>query len=127
MGKLLKSLIGVVVGLAVIALLVLIVVASRLDRIIKRAAETYGPEATGTSVTLDGAETAHQLVVLGVADLGDVPDVVQVVVVVDLRAQLLRRQARLLDSLFAAAHGSLRILRQRAIGKGADALSAANR
>lgn len=58
MGKLLKSLIGVVVGLAAIALLVLIVVASRLDRIIERAVETYGPEATGTSVTLDGVDVS---------------------------------------------------------------------
>ncbi len=58
MGRLLKNLIGVAVGLAVIALVVLIVIASRLDRIIKHAVETYGPEATGTSVTLDGADVS---------------------------------------------------------------------
>ena len=58
MGRLLKNLIGVAVGLAVIALVVLIVIASRLDRIIKHAVETYGPEATGTAVTLDGADVS---------------------------------------------------------------------
>ena len=58
MGKMLKNLIGVAVGLAVIALVVMIVVASRLDRIIKHAVETYGPEATGTSVTLEVADVS---------------------------------------------------------------------
>ena len=69
-------------------------------------------------VPLDGAQPAHQLVVLGVADLWGVLGEVQVVVIVDLGAQLLSRETRLLDPLNAAAHGSLRVLRVQRWGKG---------
>jgi len=73
-------------------------------------------------VLLYGAEAAHQLVVLGVADLGRVLHEVEVIVVVDLGAELLRRQARLLDPLNAAAHSSLRVLREWGWSKGGVAL-----
>ncbi len=46
---------------------------------------------------LQAAQLAHQLVVLGVADLGAVEDVVAVVVVGDLGAQLLDAELGLLE------------------------------
>jgi hypothetical protein len=55
------------------------------------------------------AQLLHQLVVLGVADLGLVQDVVAVVVVGDLRAQLLDAQLGALQLLVAVAgHSGLR-------------------
>ena len=70
-------------------------------------------------VRLDGAQPSHQPVVLGVADLGGVLGEVQVVVIVDLGAQLLSRETRLLDPLNAAAHGSFKGITRAAVGKGA--------
>ena len=62
-------------------------------------------------VRLDRAQAAHELVVLGVADLGLGLDVVEVVVAGDLEAQLFGLDLGVLDVLDVAGHLGPSVLR----------------